>query len=44
MIYEPETLWLFLTFTRDYFAEKQNGNTIKLSEGNILFYCDSVKK
>ena len=21
--YEPETLWLFLTFTRDYFAEKK---------------------
>ena len=22
--YEPETLWIFLTFTRDYFAGKKN--------------------
>ena len=36
--YEPETLGLFLTFTRDYFAEKKIQKNIKFSAGNILLY------
>ena len=36
--YEPETLWLSLTFTRDYFAEKRNWKNIKFSGGNIFLY------
>ena len=36
--YEPETLWFFLTFTRDYFAEKNIDKNIKLSRGNIFLY------
>ena len=33
--YEPETLCLFLNFSRNYFAEKKNSKNIKFSEGNI---------
>ena len=36
--YEPETLWLFLTFTRDYFAEKNIDKNIKFLKGNIFLY------
>ena len=33
--YEPETLWLFLTFTSDCFTEKKIQKYIKFSGGNI---------
>ena len=36
--YEPETLWLFLTFTRDYFARKKIQQNIKLSGVNIFLF------
>ena len=42
--YEPETLLLFLTFTRDYFAEKKIEKNIKLSGGKIFLYQGIVKK
>ena len=33
-----DTLWLFLTFTRDYFCWKKNWQNIKFSGGNIFLY------
>ena len=43
--YEPETLWLFLTFTRDYFAGKKKiQKNIKLSGGNIFLYRGYCQK
>ena len=43
--YEPETLWLFLTFTRDYFAEKKKKRkNIKLSGGNLFLYRGYCQK
>ena len=31
--YEPETLWLFLTFIKDYFTEKQKFRSYNLQIG-----------
>ena len=42
--YEPETLWLFLTFTRDYFTEKKIEKNIKFSGGNIFLYRGYCQK
>ena len=39
--YEPETLWLFLTFTRDYFAEKKSN--FKFS-GVTYFFAGGIDK
>ena len=44
LCYGPETLWLFLTFIRDYFAEKKVWKNIKLSEGNLLLYRGYCQK
>ena len=41
--YEPETLWLFLTFPRDYSAEKKIENCIKFSGDNIFLYREQPK-
>ena len=38
--YEPETLWLFLTFTEGFFAEKNE----KVSGGNIFLYMRYCQK
>ena len=35
--YEPETLWLFLTFTRDYFAEKEMKKILTFQGGTYFF-------
>ena len=42
--YEPETLWLFLTFTRYYLAEKKIEKSIKFSVGNIFLYWGYFQK
>ena len=43
--YEPETLWLFLTFTRYYLAEKKKiEKNIKFSVGNIFLYQGYFQK
>ena len=34
--YEPETSWLFITFTGDYFAGEKNSKNIKLSGAIFL--------
>ena len=41
--YEPETLWLFLTFTEGFFAEKK-WKKIKVSGGNIFLYMRYCQK
>ena len=44
--YEPESVWLFLTFTRDYFAEKKKlKENNKFSRGNIFLqqgHCQKI--
>ena len=40
---EPQTLWLFLTFTRDYFAEK-NWKKYQIFRGNIFLYWRYFQK
>ena len=42
--YEPETLWLFLTFTRDYFAEKEMKKILNFQGENIFLYRGIAKK
>ena len=42
--YELETLWLFLTFTRDCFAGKKIQKNFKLSGGNIFLYRGYCQK
>ena len=42
--YEPETLWLFLTFTRDYFAEKKKFKKIIKFQGVTYFFTGGIVK
>ena len=42
--YEPETLWIFLTFNRDYFAAEKITKNIKLLGGNIFLYRGYCQK
>ena len=42
--YEPETLWLFLTFTRDYFVEIKNWKNIKFSGDKKFLYREYCQK
>ena len=44
MWYEPETLWPFLTFTRDYFSGKKIQKNIKLLGGNTFLYRGYCQK
>ena len=44
LCYEPETSWLFLTFTGDYFAGKKIQKNIKLSGGKNFFTGGIAKK
>ena len=43
-MYDPETWWLFLTFTRDYFAEKQNWKKSQFFRGNTFLYREYCQK
>ena len=42
--YEPETLWLFLTFTRDYFAEKKKKEKILNCQAVTYFFTGGIVK
>ena len=41
--YEPETLWLFLTFSRDYFARKKIQKILNF-EGVTHFFTSGIVK
>ena len=42
--YEPETFWLFLTFTKDYFDGKKFQKITKLPGGNMFLYHGYFQK
>ena len=42
--YEPETLWLILTFTRDYFAGKKNSKKKLHFQGVTYFFTGGIVK